>query len=43
MKEVPAIYWTVQEIVVGTNKRVRDFPLHIRGIYELWKIKLEEQ
>lgn len=41
VREVPAIYWTVQEIVVGTDKRIKNFPLHIRGIYELWKIELE--
>lgn len=40
-QEIPAIYWTVQEIVVGTDKRIKKFPLHIRGIYELWKIELE--
>ena len=42
VEEVPAVYWTVQEIVVGTNKRIKKFPLHIRGIYELWKIELQD-
>jgi peptide/nickel transport system substrate-binding protein len=39
LEEMPAIYWSVNEVALAYGPRIKDFPIHIRGIYELNKVK----
>jgi peptide/nickel transport system substrate-binding protein len=39
LEEVPAFYWSVNEITLAYGPRIEEFPIHIRGIYELNKVK----
>lgn len=38
--QVPVIYWSEGEQVIAISKRISEFPLHRRGIYEFNKVKL---
>lgn len=40
--QMPALYWSVNEVAIGTGPRIKEFPIHIRGIFELGKVKLNE-
>jgi peptide/nickel transport system substrate-binding protein len=39
LEEVPALYWAVNEVALAYGPRITDFPIHIRGIYELNKVR----
>ncbi|EHM13328.1 MULTISPECIES: ABC transporter substrate-binding protein [Jonquetella] len=40
LDKVPALYWYGGEQVTGISRRIAEFPLHRRGIYEFNKVKL---
>lgn len=42
LEQVPAVYWFGGETIIGINKRIAEFPLHRRGIYEFNKVKLSQ-
>lgn len=39
LDELPALYWAVNEVALAYGPRIKEFPMHIRGIYELGKVK----
>ena len=39
IEDMPALYWAVQEVALAYGQRISEFPMHIRGIYELNKVK----
>lgn len=42
LKDLPAIYWSVEDCVVGLNKRVKNFQNHPRGFYQMNVVSIEE-
>ena len=42
VKDLPAIYWSVEESVVGLNNRVKNFQNHPKGFYQMNVVTIEE-
>lgn len=42
LEELPALYWSVQEDLVGASKNVKNFEAHPRGFYRLWLVTFAE-
>lgn len=41
LDDVPAIFWSVGEAIVGINNRVKNFEMHPKGFYRLWMAELD--
>ncbi len=41
LDDVPAIFWSVGEAIVGTNSRVKNFEMHPKGFYRLWRTTVD--
>lgn len=42
LEDVPAIYWSLEESIVGVSKKVKNFQMHPKGIYRLNTVTFEE-
>lgn len=42
LEDVPSIYWSLEESIVGVNKKVKNFQMHPKGIYRLNTVTFEE-
>lgn len=42
IKDAPAVYWSLEESIVGTSKKVKNFQMHPKGIYRLNTVTFEE-
>lgn len=43
LDQMPALYWSVQEDLVGTAKNIRNFEMHPRSFYRLWLITFDDK
>lgn len=43
LDQMPTLYWAVRGIAAAYGPRVQEFPMHIRGIYEFSKVKLNQE